>query len=145
MRISSIPYTRVYRIQARDPIYRKVHNSCSRSNLLLLIFDFSWAGGAAIPPSRLQFYWPESIQLSSSQPGSCIFKEIIVFCVSESNFFRRRFAPPSEMNTIGRHWDELQSRLQFYCQILLAAAGNPGFALTTNFFLPSYKILCSLS
>ena len=36
--------------------YRRNHDPCKRSILLLLIFDFSRAGGAAIPPSRLQFY-----------------------------------------------------------------------------------------
>ena len=45
------------------------------------------------------------------QPGFRIFKGNSVFCVSNPHFSRRRFAPPSEINTIGRHLGRFASAL----------------------------------
>ena len=55
-------------------------------------------------------------------------------------FFRQRFAPPSEMNTTGRHWAQPMPRLQFYCQILLEMSGNAGWPAAAG--CATYELSC---
>ena len=59
------------------------------------------------------------------QPGFRIFKEITVFCVSKPHFSGGASRRRVKLIQSGGIWDDLQARLQFYCQILLKMSGNP--------------------
>ena len=59
------------------------------------------------------------------QPGFRIFKGITVFCVSKPIFSGGASRRRVNLIQSGGIWDDLQARLQFYCQILLEMAGNP--------------------